>query len=322
MPIRRTPVRAAVAARLFALAALTAVAACARKDSGRYTVGFAQMESNNPWRLAQTASLRSEAAKRGYDLVVTDAQGQTAKQVSDVEDLIARRVKLILLAPREYQGLAPALAAARQAHIPVILVDREAAGTPGQDYVTFLGSNFVEQGHRAADWLARTTHGTATIVELTGTPGSSVATDRDKGFRDEIAKYPEMRIVASQTGDFARAKGQAVMQNVAQSLGRGFTAVYAQNDEMALGAIQALKAAGRTPGKDVIVVSVDGERAALEAIGRGELGATVESNPRFGPLAFETVEQVRKGEPVPPKKLVPDRFFDRSNAAQFVADAY
>jgi ribose transport system substrate-binding protein len=320
MPLR-FPVRPAVLVALGA-GTLGAAAGCARKDSGQYTVGFSQMESNNPWRLAQTASLKAEAAKRGYQLVVTDAQGQTAKQVSDVEDLIARRVKVILLAPREFQGLVPALQAAKRANIPVILVDREAAGTPGQDYVTFLGSNFVEQGKRAAEWLAKTTGGTATIVELTGTPGSSVAADRARGFREEIAKHPGMKVVASQTGDFSRAQGQAVMQNVAQSLGRGFTAVYAHNDEMALGAIEALKAAGRAPGRDVTVVSVDGERAALEAIQRGELGATVESNPRFGPLAFETVEQVRKGQPVPPKKLVTDRFFDRANAAQFVAEAY
>jgi ribose transport system substrate-binding protein len=285
-------------------------------------VGFAQMESNNPWRLAQTASLKAEAAKRGYQLVVTDAQGQTSKQVSDVEDLIARRVKVILLAPREYQGLVPALQAAKQAKIPVILVDREAAGTPGQDYVTVLGSNFVEQGKRAADWLAKSTSGTATVVELSGTPGSSVATDRAKGFREELAKYPGMKVVASQTGDFSRAKGQQVMQNLAQSLGKGFTAVYAHNDEMALGAIEALKAAGRRPGRDVLVVSVDGERAALEAIQRGELGATVESNPRFGPIAFETVEKVRRGEAVPTKQLITDRFFDKSNAAQFVGEAY
>jgi ribose transport system substrate-binding protein len=305
-----------------ALLLLAAAGGCARKDSGQYTVGFSQMESDNPWRLAQTASLKEEAAKRGYQLVVTDAQGQTAKQVSDVEDLIARRVKVILLAPREFQGLAPALQAARQAKIPVILLDREAAGTPGQDYVTFLGSNFVEQGRRAAEWLAKTSNGAATVVELTGTPGSSVAADRAKGFREGIARHPGMKVVAAQTGDFSRAKGQQVMQNVAQSLGRGFTAVYAHNDEMALGAIEALKAAGRRPGRDVLVVSVDGERAALEAIQRGELGATVESNPRFGPIAFETVEQVRRGEPVPPKKLISDRFFDRANAARFVAEAY
>jgi ribose transport system substrate-binding protein len=319
------PARPAVPAPRLAAALLTLAAGalgCTRKDSGQYTVGFSQMESDNPWRLAQTASLKAEAAKRGYQLVVTDAQGQTAKQVSDVEDLIARRVKVILLAPREYQGLVPALRAAKQAKIPVILLDREAAGTPGQDYVTFLGSNFVEQGRRAAEWLAASSKGTATVVELSGTPGSSVAADRAKGFREAIARHPGIRVVASQTGDFSRAKGQQVMRNVAQSLGTGFTAVYAHNDEMALGAIEALKAAGRTPGRDVLVVSVDGERAALEAIQRGELGATVESNPRFGPIAFETVEQVRRGEPVPPKKLITDRFFDRANAGQFIAEAY
>jgi ribose transport system substrate-binding protein len=324
MPLRPPAhlARAAALGAALTAAAAAGPAACARQDGAQFTVGFSQMESNNPWRLAQTASLKQEAARRGYRLVVTDAQGQTAKQVSDVEDLIARRVKVILLAPREYEGLAPALQAARKAKIPVILIDREAAGTPGQDYVTFLGSNFVEQGRRAAEWLARTTNGTATIVELTGTPGSSVARDRARGFRDELARHPGMKVVASQTGDFSRAAGQQVMQNLAQSLGAGFTAVYAHNDEMALGAIEALKAAGRKPGRDVVVVSVDGERAALEAIQRGELGATVESNPRFGPLAFETVEQVRRGEAVPPKKLIPDRFFDRANAAQFVAEAY
>ncbi len=125
------------------------------------------MGHDNPWRMAQTASLREEAQKRGYELVVTDAQDQTAKQVADVEDLIARRVDVILLAPREFEGLAPALLAAREADIPVILVDREAEGTPGEDFVTFLGSNFVEQGRRAAEWLVRETGGTAGIVELT-----------------------------------------------------------------------------------------------------------------------------------------------------------
>src|SRR3712207_1793496 len=250
------------------------------------------------------------------------SQGQTAKQVSDVEDLIARRVSMILLAPREYEGLAPALQAAKRAKIPVVLVDRAAAGTPGEDYVTLLASNFVEQGRRAAEWLATQTNGKGSIVELTGTPGASVAADRAKGFKDEIAKYPGMKIIASQTGDFSRAAAQRVMQNVAQSLGKQITAVYAHNDEMALGAIQALKAAGLTPGKDVIVISVDGQRAALESIQRGELGATVESNPRFGPLAFDTIEKIRRGEKVPEKILIEDRFFDKNNAAQFVAEAY
>ena len=318
--------RSATAIRLGALAllALTAVG-CTRKDAGtadEFVVGFSQMESDNPWRIAETQSLRDEAQKRGIQLVVTDAQGQTAKQVSDVEDLIARRVDVILLAPREFEGLAPALQAAKAANIPVILVDREAAGTAGTDYVTLLASNFVEQGQRAAEWLAQATGGKASIVELSGTPGSSVAADRAKGFRDGLAKYPDMKILASQTGNFTRAQGERVMQNLAQSLGPQITAVYAHNDEMALGAIQALKAVGRKPGTDVTIVSVDGQRAALEAIEAGELGATVESNPRFGPLAFDTIEKLRKKEPIPPKILLTDRLFDKNNAAQFVGEAY
>ena len=315
---------AVVAGCLLPLLALS-LAGCRKEESGagdRWVVGFSQMGHDNPWRMAQTQSLRDEAAKRGYELVVADAQDQTAKQVADVEDLIARRVDVILLAPREFEGLAPALQAAREARIPVILVDREAEGTPGEDFVTFLGSNFVEQGRRAAEWLVKETNGQAGIVELTGTPGSSVATDRAKGFRDVIAQHPGMKIIASQTGEFSRATGQRVLQNIAQSLGKQITAVYAHNDEMALGAIQALKSAGLQPGTDVKVVSIDGQRAALEAIQRGELGATVESNPRFGPIAFDTIEQLRRGETVPTKKLIEDRFFDRTNAAQFVADAY
>ena len=159
-------------------------------------------------------------------------------------------------------------------------------------------------------------------MELTGTPGSSVAADRAKGFREVIAGHPEMKILASQTGEFSRAIGQRVLQNIAQSLGKQITAVYAHNDEMALGAIQALKAANFKPGEDVKVVSIDGQRAALEAIQRGELGATVESNPRFGPIAFDTIDELRRGEKVPTKKLITDRFFDSKNAAEFVADAY
>jgi galactofuranose transport system substrate-binding protein len=307
---------------ILVLVALVAITGCERKKSAEFVVGFSQMESDNPWRLAETKSLKDEAAKRGIQLVVTDAQGQTSKQVADVEDLIARRVNVILLAPRTFEGLTPALQAAKAAKIPVILLDRAAAGKAGDDYVTLLVSDEKEEGRRAAAWLANQMKGAASIVELAGTPGASAADDRAAGFREGIAKYPNMKIIASQTGNFSRATGQGVMQNIAQSLGKKITAVFAHNDEMALGAIQALIAAGLTPGKDVIVVSVDGERAGLEAIERGELGATVECNPRFGPLAFDTIEKFRKGETLPPKIVVPDRFFDKQNAKQFIADAY
>src|SRR5215217_6192127 len=137
---------------------VVSIAGCAKKKD-KFVVGFAQMENNNPWRVAETNSMKDEAAKRAdkYQIVLTDAQGQTSKQVSDVEDLIARRVDAIFLAPREYEGLAPALQAAREAKIPVFLIDREAAGTAGEDYVAFIGSNFVEEGRRAAEWLIKQT---------------------------------------------------------------------------------------------------------------------------------------------------------------------
>jgi ribose transport system substrate-binding protein len=305
-----------------ALLALT-LSGCAKKKD-KLVVGFSQMENNGPWRIAETNSMKDEAKKRAdrFDLVTTDAQAQTSKQVSDVEDLIARKVDAIFLAPREFEGLAPALQAAKAAKIPVFLIDREAAGKAGEDYVAFLGSNFVEQGRRAGEWLVKQTGGKAGIVELTGTAGASVARDRSEGFMAEIKKHPDMKVIASQTGDFTRAQGQRVMENIIQAKGQEITAVYAHNDEMALGAIQALKAAGRKPGQDVTVVSIDGEKAALEAIIAGELGASVESNPRFGKLAFDTLEKHLKGEQVPTKITLEDRFFDKSNAQQFVGEAY
>lgn len=296
----------------------------AKGKTGKVVVGFSQMENDGPWRIAETNSMKSEAAKRAdkFELVITDAQGQTSKQVSDVEDLVARGVNAIFLAPREAKGFGPALEAAKKAGIPVILVDRETEGTPGVDFVTVIKSDFIREGQRAAEWLAKQTNGKANIVELTGTPGSSVANDRKKGFMDEIAKYPEMKVIASQTANFNRAEGQKVMQNIIQSKGKEITAVYAHNDEMALGAIQALKAAGMQPGKEVLIISVDGERAALEAIQRGEMNATVECNPRFGPIAFDMLERYLKGEKLPPLIINEDRFFDSSNAAQFISEAY
>jgi galactofuranose transport system substrate-binding protein len=306
-------------------AAASALVSC-RRGSGKTVLGFSQMDNGGAWRIAETNSMKDAVAKAGgYELVVTDAQDQTAKQVSDVEDLVARRVKAIFIAPREYEGLDPVFEAAKRAKIPVFLIDREAAGKAGDDYVAFLGSDFVEQGRRAAKWLIDHTTGDVGVVELSGTSGSSVAADRAQGFRDGIGSTPRVRIVkiaASQTGEFVRSQARKVMENIIQAKGKEINAVYAHNDEMALGAIQALKSAGMGPGTNVTVVSIDGERAALESILRGELGASVESNPRFGPKALEAFEAWQRREPVPPKIILEDRLFDRSNAQQFIQDAY
>ena len=296
---------------------------CAKRE-GKPTVGFAQMENNSPFRIAETNSMKGEGRKQGdrFSFISTDAQGDTAKQVADVEDLVARRVSAIFLAPREFEGLAPALETAREEKIPVFLIDRQAAGVAGVDYVTFLGSDFVQQGRRAGDWLVKESSGSAGIVELTGTAGSSVALDRAAGFRLALQDHPGMKILGSQNGDFARSTGQKVMENLIQAFGSRITAVYAHNDEMALGAVQALRSAGRRPGKDVLIVSIDGEKAALQAIIAGDLNAVVESNPRFGPLAFDTFERFRRGERLPAKIMLQDRFFDAGNARQFVDAAF
>ncbi|MDQ6786365.1 MAG: ABC transporter substrate-binding protein [Acidobacteriota bacterium] len=315
---------------LFAIA----FAGCNRKPAGgattgeggsaKKTVAFAQTETDGPWRIAESNSMKDEAAKRAdkYEFVTTNAQGKTPKQVSDVEDLIARKVSAIFLAPREAEGFSSSFQSAKAANIPVILIDREANGTAGTDFVTVIKSDFVKEGQRAGEWLAKQTNGKAGIVELKGTTGSSVANDRSKGFMDAISKSPDMKIIASQDADFNRAKGQQVMENIIQAKGKEITAVYAHNDEMALGAIAALKAANMNPGKDVMVVSVDGQKSALQAIIAGDMNATVECNPRFGPIAFDTLEKFWKGEKLPAQIINEDRFFDASNAAQFVNEAY
>lgn len=315
----------------FALLGL-ALAGCRKQEGGgggadggakKMRVGFSQTEEDGPWRIAETSSMRDEAKKRGYELVYTNARGATAQQVSDLEDIIAQRVDAIFLAPREAKGFEGPLKAAKDAGIPVFLIDRELEGVKaGDDYVTFIGSNFIEEGKRAGEWLAKQTSGKAGVVELLGTAGSSVANDRHQGFADAIKAHPDMKIITAQDGNFTRAQGQKVMESLIQAHGKSITAVYTHNDEMALGAIQALKAANMNPGKDVLVVSVDGQKSALQAIVAGEMNATVECNPRFGPVAFDTLEKFKRKESIPPKIINQDRFFDSANAQQFVGEAF
>jgi len=289
-----------------------------------YKVGFSQTEMNNPWRLAQTQSMKDEAAKLGWQLVFTDAASSAAKQVADVDSMIAQRVDVIFLSPREEKALIPAVMKAKRAGIPVFLIDRdvdESIAKPGRDFVSFIGSDFVLEGHRAGDWMVKATNGQAKIIELQGTLGSSPANDRRKGFAEAIAGHPGMQIVASQTGDFTRDGGRRTMETLLQAHPEA-TAVYAHNDEMAMGAIAALEAAGRHPGKDITIVSIDGEKDGLQAVADGKMGATVECNPRFGPAAYAAAIAYSKGQAIPPHVVNKDNFYDSSNAAANVAASY
>jgi ABC-type sugar transport system substrate-binding protein len=289
-----------------------------------YKVGFAQTESNNPWRIAQTASMRDEAKKLGHQLVYTDAASSAAKQVSDVNSMIAQRVDLIFLAPREEKPLVPAIMNAKKAGIPVILIDRNVDQTlakAGRDYITFIGSDFIEEGRRSAEWLIKATGGKARIIELQGSTGASAANDRKKGFADAIKAQPGMQVVASQDGDFTRDKGRQVAETLLQAHPDA-TAIFAHNDEMALGAIAALQGAGKVAGKDVLIVSCDGEKEAVQAIIDGKIGATCECNPRFGPKAFATMQAFANNEAIPPFIKNIDQFYDISNAKQLLATAF
>jgi ribose transport system substrate-binding protein len=326
--------RTLLAASVYAVAAagLVTVAVTAVADEGlpklakkaTYKAGFAQTESNNPWRLAQTASMKDEAAKRGWQLVYTDAAGSAAKQVADVQSMIAQKVDVIFLSPREEKPLIPAVMAAKKAGIPLFLIDRSVdahLAKAGKDYVAFIGSNFVEEGHRAGEWLVKAMNGKAKIIELQGSTGSSPANDRKTGFAEAIKGSPGMEIIASQSGDFARDKGRQVMETLIQAHPEA-TAVYAHNDEMAIGAIAALEAAGRHPGKDITIVSIDGEKDGLQAIIDGKMGATVECNPRFGPGAFQAAVDYADGKTIPPIVTNKDHFYDASNAKEAIATSY
>jgi simple sugar transport system substrate-binding protein len=282
------------------------------------TVGFAQVGAESAWRTAETESIKSEASKRNVNLKFSDAQGKQENQIKAVGGFIAQGVDAIILAPVVETGWEPVLQQAKRAKIPVVLVDRGIKTSDDSLYATLIASDFVAEGRMAAEWLAKKTGGKANIIELQGTPGAAPAIDRKKGFEEGIKAHPEMKIIASQSGDFRRSGGKEVTEALLKGPGAGVTAVYAHNDDMALGAIQALEEAGKKPGADVIVVSVDGVKGAFEAMVAGKLNCTVECNPLLGPMAFDAVEKAVKGENLPKRTVVEDKVYDQSTAKDVI----
>ena len=294
-------------------------------DLSTAVIGFSQSEKEgNPFRIAETQSIRDEAAKRGIaadKLLTTNAQSDLNKQISDIQSMLNQGAQLLIVAPLNSDGLQPALDAAKAKQVPVVTIDRKVTSEPCTDYLTFIGSDFVSQGRRAAEAMIEATGGNGKVAILLGSSGNNVTTDRTQGFKDGIAGTPGLQVVAEQTGEFERAKGQSVMEQLIQS-NPDITAVYAENDEMGIGAVNALRAAGKTPGQDVKIVSVDGTRNAVQLIADGSYNAVIESNPRFGPLAFDTLEKFEAGEPIPASIVISDDAYDASNAAEKVGNAY
>ena len=293
-------------------------------DLKNAVVGFSQSEKeDNPFRIAETQSITDEAAKIGVKkFIKTNAQSTLSKQISDIQDLISQGAQVLIVAPLNSDGLDAALKAARDKNIPVLTIDRKLNAKACSDYVSFLGSDFVSQGKRAADQLIKGTAGKGNVAILLGASGNGVTTDRTKGFVDEMAaKAPDMKIVAQQTGEFARDKGQAVTEQLLQAH-PDITAIYAENDEMGLGAQAAIIAAGKAPGKDIQLYSIDGTKNAVQQMVTGAYNGVIESNPRFGPLAFETLQSFLKGEPVGQSIVIVDSEYDPANASAKVNSAY
>lgn len=290
-------------------------------DGEKLVVGFAQIGQESGWRDAETMSIQQYAEENSdtIELHFADAQQKQENQIKAIKSFIEQGVDVIGLAPVVETGWDQVFAEAQDAGIPIVLLDRR-ADVSEDLYTTFIGSDFIEEGKMAAQEMAKLLDGKGKIVELEGTVGASAATDRKTGFDEEMAaSYPDIEIVESQTGDFTRAMGKEVMESFLKSHD-DIQGVYAHNDDMALGAIEAIKEAGLKPGEDVKVVSVDGVKGIFEAMVAGEANCTVECNPLLGPLFFETAAKLKAGEEVEKWVKSVDGVFTSDMAADVIDD--
>lgn len=274
------------------LLATTAFLAFGASAAMAQTVGFSQIGSESGWRAAETTLTKQQAEERGIDLKFSDAQQKQENQIAAIRSFIAQGVDAILLAPVVATGWDSVLKEAKEAEIPVVLLDR-LVDSDKSLYLTAVGSDLVHEGEVAGKWLVEQASGEeCRVVELQGTTGSSPAIDRKTGFKQGIAGADNIEIVRSQTGDFTRAQGKEVMESFlqAENGGKDICALYAHNDDMAVGAIQAIKEAGLKPGEDILIVSIDAVPDIFQAMAAGEANATVELTPNMAGPAFDAVE--------------------------------
>lgn len=261
-------------------------------------VGYSQIGAESEWRTGNTASIKEAADELGVELIFSDGQQKQENQIKAIRTFIAQQVDVIGVSPVVETGWESVFQEAKDAGIPIILVDRRAA-VDDDLYTAYLGSDFVEEGRNAARVMVDLLGAEGNIVELVGTVGSAPAIDRYAGFREIIKDHPDMKIIASESGDFTRAKGEEVMGDFLQVYGDEIDAVYAHNDDMAIGAIKAIEAYGLIPGEDIKIVSIDAIRDAFQAMIDGKLNATIECNPLLGPQFFDLALKVVNGESVP-----------------------
>jgi simple sugar transport system substrate-binding protein len=261
-------------------------------------VGYSQIGAESEWRTSNTASIQEAAESLGVELIFSDGQQKQQNQIRAIRTFIAQQVDVIGVSPVVETGWESVFQEAKDAGIPIILIDRR-ADVSEDLYASYLGSDFVEEGRNAARVMVDLLGGAGNVVELVGTVGSAPALDRYDGFREVMRDYPQINIIASESGDFTRAKGEEVMADFLQLYGDEIDAVYAHNDDMAIGAIRAIEAYGLRPGEDIKIVSIDAIRDAFQAMIDGKLNATIECNPLLGPQFFDLALKVVNGESVP-----------------------
>jgi len=303
--------------------AMLALAVGAYAAPKKIVVGFSQIGSESEWRNADTISVQNTFNDDpDVILIYSDAQQKQENQIKAIRSFIARKVDVILFTALVETGYGPVLQEAQKAKIPVIMIDRDVAKEDRQYRLTIMGSDFVKEGEKAGNWLAdylkKTSMDDGTkpinIVQIEGTTGSAPAIDRGTGFANILAKHSNWKITRSQTGDFTVDGGKAVMEAFLKA-DKTIQVVFAHNDGMALGAEQAIKEAGLKPGKDIIVIGVDGVKGAFQAMVAGEQNASIECNPLLGPQALQAVKDLMSGKKLPPRIWTIESVFDQTNAA-------
>jgi galactofuranose transport system substrate-binding protein len=307
---RRTVIAALLAAGLPLPAAFA---------SDKIVLGFSQIGAESEWRTANSESIKSSAKEAGIELKFSDAQQKQENQIKAIRAFIAQKVDVIAFSPVVESGWGTVLREAKAAKIPVILSDRAVNEKDDSLWVSFMGSDFVEEGRKAGRWLVEKMKGSSApvnIVELQGTVGSAPAIDRKKGFEEVIKADPKFKIIRSQTGDFTRAKGKEVMEAFLKAEGKKINVLYAHNDDMAIGAIQAIEEAGLKPAKDIVIISIDAVKGAFQAMMAGKLNVSVECSPLLGPQLMQAVKDLKAGKTLPRRIVTQEGIFPMEVAAK------
>jgi ABC-type sugar transport system substrate-binding protein len=299
------------------------LAACGNSDTGntpagekKIVLGFSQVGAESGWRTANTVSIKDSAAAAGIELKFDDAQQKQENQIKAIRNFIQQKVDVIAFSPVVESGWDTVLKEAKDANIPVILTDRAVDSKDTTLYKTFIGSDFVKEGKLSGEWLVNEYKGKTdpvNIVELQGTTGSAPANDRKKGFADAIAGSPNLKIIASQTGDFTRAGGKAVMEQFLKANPK-IDVLFAHNDDMGLGALEAITAAGKVPGKDIKIITIDAVKDGMQALADGKFNFIAECSPLLGPQLMDLVKKVVAGETIPTRILTEETTFNQDQA--------